>query len=126
MSSSSPSTTIVHIRATYTNSSSNSNASAKPFTISTPLSFPLSPDSTLDSDSTARKTAYLESLREASSLLQERVNSELTARMEEEAHEVAASSSAVAVDGKGRKATSDVDEAAEEENYGEEVVEDEE
>lgn len=51
--------------------------------------------------------------------LQERVNSELTQRMEEEAREIAATSTT-------SKGAGVLDEVAEEENYGEEVVEDEE
>ncbi|KAI2468833.1 hypothetical protein F4781DRAFT_247455 [Annulohypoxylon bovei var. microspora] len=123
MSSSSP--TVIpntQVTATYTNSKSASDSSSSsssspspsstaPFTLATPLTLP-------DSDSSADKTSYLKTLRGAVSALQERVNSELTARMEEEAREIAAASKGASVGG--------IDEAAEEENYGEEVVEDEE
>ncbi|KAI0381659.1 hypothetical protein F5Y04DRAFT_65422 [Hypomontagnella monticulosa] len=111
------------LKATYTNSNSQSAdsstlSSTTPFTVSTPLSLP-------SSDSPAHKTAYLTSLRDAVTALQERVNSELTARMEAEARETAATSPTT--NGKsGKGATAGVDEAAEEENYGEEVVEEDE
>ncbi|KAI1134281.1 hypothetical protein F5Y05DRAFT_237124 [Hypoxylon sp. FL0543] len=114
-----------NVSATYTNSkftsSSSSQTSTAPFTISTPLALP-------GSDSTTHKTAYLSSLRNAVSALQERVNSELTARMEEEARELAATSTAPTTSRKAGQvaAAGSVDEAAEEENYGEEVIEDEE
>ncbi|KAI1206523.1 uncharacterized protein F4807DRAFT_223406 [Annulohypoxylon truncatum] len=120
MSSSSKMNKTTQITATYTNSnstsdpSSSSPSSTTPFTLSTPLTLP-------DSDSSTHKTSYLNTLREAVSTLQERINSELTTRMEEEAREVAAASAAV----KGASVSA-VDEVAEEENYGEEVVEDEE
>ncbi|KAI2625393.1 hypothetical protein GGS26DRAFT_593083 [Hypomontagnella submonticulosa] len=117
-----PSTTdaTASLKATYTNSHSqptdSSPSSTTPFTLSTPLSLP-------SSDSAAHKTTYLASLREAVTTLQERVNSELTVRMEAEARETAAASAST--NGKGGKGTGagGVDEAAEEENYGEEVVE---
>ncbi|KAI1406795.1 hypothetical protein F5Y13DRAFT_9453 [Hypoxylon sp. FL1857] len=115
----------VHVRATYENSkfagNSPSQSPAAPFTILTPLALP-------DSESATYKTAYLSSLREAVSTLQERVNSELTARMEEEAREVAAMSTSSTTNREAGKGVvvGGVDEAAEEENYGEEVVEDEE
>ncbi|KAI0846497.1 hypothetical protein F5Y00DRAFT_142653 [Daldinia vernicosa] len=108
-----------YLKATYTNSNSSnpSISSAEAFALSIPLSLP-------ESTSTTHKTSYLRTLREAVSSLQDDVNSELTARMEKEAHEAA-----VVGDGKkgGKSITAaGVDEAAEEENYGEEVVEDDE
>ncbi|KAI1382891.1 uncharacterized protein F4822DRAFT_100305 [Hypoxylon trugodes] len=115
-----------HIKATYTNSRStrgttsleSSLSSTTGFALSLPLSLP-STDST-----TAQKTTYLSELREAVSSLQERMNSELTTRMEVEAKEAAATISTTS-NAKGNKTVgaSAVDEAAEEENYGEEVVE---
>ncbi|KAI2777586.1 hypothetical protein F4815DRAFT_285856 [Daldinia loculata] len=108
-----------YLKATYTNSNSSdpSISSAEAFALSTPLSLP-------ESNVTTHKISYLRTLREAVSSLQDDVNSELTARMEKEAHEAA-----VVGDGKrgGKSITAaGVDEAVEEENYGEEVVEDDE
>ncbi|KAI0131537.1 hypothetical protein F4814DRAFT_172514 [Daldinia grandis] len=110
-------TRTTYLKATYTNSNSSNSSisSAEAFALSTPLSLP-------ESSVTMHKTSYLRTLREAVSSLQDDVNSELTARMEKEAHEVATTG-----DGKrGGKsiAAAGVDEAAEEENYGEEIVED--
>ncbi|KAI0834036.1 hypothetical protein F5Y06DRAFT_180634 [Hypoxylon sp. FL0890] len=114
--------TMTNVRATYTNSKFTSNASClsstAPFTISMPLALP-------DSDSAMHKMAYLSCLRDVVSTLQERVNSELTARMEEEVRELAATSTTNGRVEKGVVAGS-LDEATEEENYGEEVIEDEE
>ncbi|OTA51964.1 hypothetical protein K449DRAFT_258390 [Hypoxylon sp. EC38] len=117
----------INVRAIYTNSKHADNPSPSPpssttsFNISTPLSLP-------NSDSTTYKTAYLSDLREVVSALQERVNGELTARMEEEAREVASMSTTSTTNGKVGKSVvaAGVDEAAEEENYGEEVVGDDE
>lgn len=75
---------------------------SEPFTISQSLPAPLS-------TTVADKTAYLSSLRAALATTQEQVNKELTDRMEED---------------KAREGGSGkVDDAKEEENYGEEVVE---
>ena len=64
-------------------------------------------------DKVGDKTAYLSSLRKATSALQEQINKDLTSRMEEDkAREAGAS-----------KSNGTVDEAKEEDNYGEEVVE---
>ncbi|KAI1104834.1 hypothetical protein F4804DRAFT_173657 [Jackrogersella minutella] len=111
-----------HVTATYINSKSandSSLTSTTSFALSMPITLP-------HSDSVAHKTAYLNTLCETVSLLQERVNSELTARMDEEAREVAAMST-TSTGTKGNKSVgiSGIDETAEEENYGEEVVEDE-
>ncbi|KAI0020374.1 hypothetical protein F4780DRAFT_779498 [Xylariomycetidae sp. FL0641] len=77
--------------------------------------------------SVEEKTAYLGALRRAVAALQERVNAELTARMEEDNRRAAAAAGAGAKgdDGKDKNQVG-VDEAAEEENYGEEVQEEEE
>lgn len=64
------------------------------------------------STSAADKTAYLSSLRQALASTQEQINKELTERMEQDR----------AREGNNGKG---VDDAKEEENYGEEVVEDE-
>ncbi|KAF3070498.1 hypothetical protein GL218_00902 [Daldinia childiae] len=109
----------VHLKATYSNSNSSDSSisSAEAFTLSTPLSLP-------ESGITDHKTSYLRTLREAVSSLQDNVNSELTMRMEKETREAAVTGDSK----KGGKsiAAAGVDEAIEEENYGEEVVEDDE
>ena len=87
------------LTATYT---SDSN---EPFSFS--QSFP-----TPDASNVDDKSKYLGSLRAAVVETQEKINKELTARMEEDK----------ARDATGPK-VADVDEAKEEENYGEEVVE---
>ncbi|RFU25727.1 hypothetical protein B7463_g10602, partial [Scytalidium lignicola] len=72
------------------------------------------------SDSTKDKTAYLSALRTATIELQEQINKELTSRMEEDkAREAAGQKAATGAAGKGAV----IDEAREEDNYGEEVVE---
>jgi hypothetical protein len=63
--------------------------------------------------------AYLGALRKATTELQERINTELTQRMEEDKVRDATGAAE-----KGMK-NGVVDEGNEEENYGEEVVEDE-
>ncbi|KAN0112578.1 Gon7 family protein [Hyaloscypha variabilis] len=69
------------------------------------------------STKTTDRTSYLASLRKATAELQEIINKELTSRMEEDkAREAAAS---------GATKAKVVDEAKEEDNYGEEVVEEE-
>ncbi|RYP76437.1 hypothetical protein DL770_007229 [Monosporascus sp. CRB-9-2] len=122
------------LRATY------ASAHNAPLSLATPLDLP-APSST--SPSPAGKAAYLRDLRAAAAALQERINGELTARMEEDkAREAPAAgggggvAAAAAGTDKGKggkagrggggaeKAAKDVDEDAEEENYGEEVVED--
>ncbi|KAI9820730.1 MAG: hypothetical protein M1827_005100 [Pycnora praestabilis] len=65
-----------------------------------------------DPKNTEEKTAYLSTLRTSVIKLQDEVNSFLTQKMEEDKSAAAAS--------KGK-----VDEQREEENYGEEIVEDE-
>ena len=106
------------LKATYT---SPTNAL---LTLTTPLTLP-------PSLSVAEKTAYLSSLRGAVTELQGRVNAELTARMEEDNNK-AGGQDGKTQEGKGGKAgkkskaaaaAKAIDEDAEEENYGEEVVE---
>ncbi|KAI1471852.1 uncharacterized protein F4812DRAFT_196329 [Daldinia caldariorum] len=115
-----------YLKATYTNTNSSDPSippsieaisSTTTFALSTPLSLP-------ESDVTADKTIYLRTLRGAVSSLQDHINSELTVRMEKEAIEAAATGNGKGV-GKGIAAAG-VDEAAEEENYGEEVVQEDE
>lgn len=65
------------------------------------------------SATTTDRTAYLAALRKAVAGLQESINTELTARMEEDK----------AREGATNGAKKGVDEAKEEDNYGEEVVE---
>jgi hypothetical protein len=63
------------------------------------------------------RTSYLAALRKATAEMQEKINKELTSRMEEDkAREAAAT---------GNTKSKVVDEAKEEDNYGEEVVEEE-
>jgi hypothetical protein len=63
------------------------------------------------------RTSYLAALRKATAEMQETINKELTSRMEEDkAREAAAA---------GNTKSKVVDEAKEEDNYGEEVVEEE-
>ncbi|KAH7407299.1 hypothetical protein BKA64DRAFT_705709 [Cadophora sp. MPI-SDFR-AT-0126] len=105
----SPATSPPPLTATYT---SPTNA---PFTHSTPLP---SLSSTNSTSATAQKTQYLAALRQATSQMQEVINKELTARMEEDNKRAAEG-----VNGKDK--VKGVDESKEEENYGEEVVDEE-
>jgi len=70
-----------------------------------------------DSTTVANKTAYLRELHQAVLSVQDRVNRELTARMEEDNAKTAQEG-----ENKGKKG---VDDAKEEENYGEEMQEEE-
>ncbi|KAH7149776.1 hypothetical protein B0J13DRAFT_620131 [Dactylonectria estremocensis] len=89
------------LTASYTSSFS------EPFAITRSLPALESPASVAD------KTSYLASLRSAVTEAQAQINKELTSRMEEDNARAAASKNGV------------VDDAKEEENYGEEVQEDE-
>ena len=71
----------------------------------------------LGANSVEERVAYLAALRKDTAALQERINTELTQRMEEDKAQAEANA---APGGNKRK----VDDVAEEENYGEEVVED--
>ncbi|KAI1260838.1 Gon7 family protein [Xylariaceae sp. FL1019] len=95
----------VELKATYT-----SPTSARTFT-SPRLSLP-------QSTSVQQKQTYLSALRCQTAALQERINEELTRQMGVDNQREAGNG----VNGKKRK----VDEAAEEENYGEEVVDEDE
>jgi len=75
----------------------------------------------ISSASVADRTSYLSALGGAVIAMQERVNKELTARMEQDN---AATAAAEATHGSQRKSTPAVNDAKEEENYGEEVQED--
>ena len=66
-------------------------------------------------DAIEDKTKYLRDLRKATLAIQEQVNKELTQRMEEDKAKEA-----------GKATQTEVDEDKEEENYGEEVIEEEE
>lgn len=70
----------------------------------------------LGSNNVEERVAYLAALRKETAALQERINTELTQRMEEDKAQAA---NEVAPGGNKRK----VDDVSEEENYGEEVVE---
>lgn len=91
------------LSATYT---STTNA---PFSVSLPLTAPR------DTSTVEAKTKYLSELRQSVLSLQERVNREVTDRMEEDKAREAS-----ATGGGGARA---VDDEKEEENYGEEVQE---
>ncbi|KAF7894791.1 hypothetical protein EAF00_006605 [Botryotinia globosa] len=71
------------------------------------------------SDNVNERTAYLGALRKATGEMQERINMELTARMEEDKVREAENADGSKVHG------GVIDEAKEEDNYGEEVVEEE-
>ncbi|RDL40269.1 Uncharacterized protein BP5553_00248 [Venustampulla echinocandica] len=73
----------------------------------------------LASDKVSEKTAYLSALRKATAVLQEQVNKELTARMEEDKARVGGPTNGVS------NTVLNIDEAEEEDNYGEEVAEEE-
>jgi hypothetical protein len=70
------------------------------------------------STQTADRTAYLGALRKATAVMQEQINKEITLRMEEDKAREAEGLNGLAK-AKG------VDEAKEEDNYGEEVAEEE-
>lgn len=65
--------------------------------------------------SASDRTSYLASLRKATKTLQDTINAELTLRMEEDNARAAA--------GSASKSKNAIDEAKEEDNYGEEIVE---
>ncbi|KAI5920911.1 hypothetical protein F4810DRAFT_396446 [Camillea tinctor] len=125
-------TSVAYLKAIYT---SPTNA---PLNLTTELAFPFSfsPSSVSVTD----KTSYLNALRSASSSLQERLNAELTARMDEDnARNSASSNGDNSAESRGSNSNKkrkranqnqkggvpNVDEDAEEENYGEEVQEEE-
>jgi hypothetical protein len=123
-SSSSPRvSTTAYLKATYT----SPNTAREPLTLSlTPLDVPVPASLTVDN-----KTTYLRSLRTATIALQERINSELTTRMEEDNKNARQQSGNTlgGVDGATKKTKTQtrasLDEVAEEENYGEEMQEEE-
>ncbi|ROW17028.1 hypothetical protein VPNG_01255 [Cytospora leucostoma] len=84
-----------------------------PFTVAHELQ---APPSGTTNPTVPDKTKYLNDLRKATASLQEQINKELTQRMEEDKATEAS---------KNGKAPKGVDEAKEEENYGEEVPEEE-
>lgn len=106
--SSNPSTPFHLLKASYDSPTND------PFTHTQSIPAPKTAD-------TAERVAYLSALRKATANLQEHINKELTARMEDDKAREAADAVA-----KGKlNGTGLVDEGKEEENYGEEVVEDE-
>ena len=100
-----PASTVI-LTATY---ASPTNA---PFTVSLPLATPQGGKSIKD------QTDYLANLRKSVLSAQEQINKELTARMDEDK-----SRDAEAAPSPNKKRKPAVDEAEEEQNYGEEVVE---
>lgn len=107
--------TTVHLKATYT-----SPTVLEPQTLaSTPLSLPVS------NRTVQEKTTYLSALRTATIAMQERINTELTARMEEDNKNTQGGDASTTTATKNSAKTQVIDEAAEEENYGEEVQEEE-
>ncbi|KAI0099124.1 hypothetical protein GGR51DRAFT_565116 [Nemania sp. FL0031] len=122
-----PNTKTVHLKATYT-----SPRTSEPQVLSsTPLALAIPPASASASETLQAKTSYLRALRAATVALQDRINAELTARMEEDARDAAAGGSGAGIAGKTTQggtaaasaAAASVDEVAEEENYGEEMAE---
>ncbi|KAI1123060.1 hypothetical protein F5Y10DRAFT_61046 [Nemania abortiva] len=118
-------TTTVHLTATYT-----SPRTHIPQTLSsTPLALPTTLASTSTSEALESKTSYLRDLRAATVALQDRINAELTARMEEDAREAQSAEGPQSGSGmagkvlQGSTAAAGVDEVAEEEHYGEEAGE---
>ncbi|KAL2265356.1 hypothetical protein VTJ83DRAFT_6456 [Remersonia thermophila] len=99
-------------------SATYASATNDPFAFSTPIS--ISPAAT-GATALERKTAFLSTLRKSVSALQADINRELTARMEEDK----AREAAQAGGGKGAGKGAVVDDEKEEENYGEEVVDEE-
>ncbi|KAI1424979.1 hypothetical protein F5Y12DRAFT_714641 [Xylaria sp. FL1777] len=123
--STSTATTTVHLKAIYT-SPSNPN----PQTLSsTPLSLALSlchscSQPTTTQSSVETKTAFLRTLRAATTALQDTINADLTARMEQDAtnsQHTGSGSTRTTQEG----ASAAINEVAEEENYGEEAPEEE-
>jgi len=91
------------LAATYTSTSGN-----EPFSATRALSAPLAAG---EDGAVESRTKYLRDLRAAAAEVQDQVNKELTARMEEDNRRAGAGTGA--------------DDTKEEENYGEEVQEDE-
>ncbi|KAI1858791.1 uncharacterized protein JN550_012445 [Neoarthrinium moseri] len=127
--SSSPPTSNAHpeLRASYSNASTTPATSSEPFVLAAPL--PSVPSS---SSSSSPPTAYLAALRSAVVATQLQINEALTARMEEDKAREAAAATEGGAAAAGNSASNKkrqkgpapaVDEDAEEENYGEEVVE---
>ncbi|KAK5635889.1 hypothetical protein RRF57_011601 [Xylaria bambusicola] len=117
MSTSAPTaSTTVHLVATYT-----SPRVPGPQTLSsTPLSLPLQRDPSTTPLSVSDRTAFLSSLRSATIALQDRINTDLTARMEEDAAITTQDSGSAAKTAAAQRGGAESDEIAEEENYGEE------
>ncbi|KAI0535921.1 hypothetical protein GGR58DRAFT_420583 [Xylaria digitata] len=117
---SSPTPSTVHLKATYT-----SPSTLNPQILSsTALPLPTTPQS-IES-----KTTYLSALRAATTALQDLINKDLTARMEQDARDAAniANGNKPGLRAKGAPTQGGpvINEADEEENYGEEVPEDDE
>ncbi|KAI1299915.1 hypothetical protein F5Y03DRAFT_243753 [Xylaria venustula] len=138
MSDPSTTTTTVHLKATYTFPDEPNPITLSAIPLSLPLSLsqsqePAQEQSTKDKKSIVEdKTTYLRALRTATTTLQDAINADLTSRMERDVANAASNSGSDSGSGSGSAKTAKagkggaVDEAAEEENYGEEVVEDDE
>lgn len=105
----SPTTTTTTTNQTMPLTAEYTSTANAPFTITHTLQAP--PSGTAN-PTVPDKTKYLSDLRRAAATMQEQINKELTQRMDEDKAKVAAES--------GKPA---IDEAKEEENYGEEVQE---
>jgi hypothetical protein len=105
MAADTPATQNQLLLATYC---SPSNA---PFTHTTKIPTP-------PSEKPTDRTAYLGALRKATAVMQEQINKELTARMEEDK-----AKEAEGLNGVSKAKAKGIDESKEEDNYGEEVPE---
>ncbi|KAK4216181.1 hypothetical protein QBC37DRAFT_417519 [Rhypophila decipiens] len=110
------------LTATYT------SLSNQPFQISQHLEMPPpSSDLAPEEQRKQQRIQTLSQLRKAASTIQAAVNKGLTARMEEDKAQELASNQDIGLDsqkGKKKKGKVVIDDEAEEQNYGEEVVED--
>ncbi|ETS80901.1 hypothetical protein PFICI_08430 [Pestalotiopsis fici W106-1] len=110
------------LQAQYTNASTT--LPAEPFTLTQTL--PAIPSS---SSSSEPPSAYLRALRDAVTQTQSQINEALTSRMEDDKRREAEAALAAgqgtgagAKNNKRKKGKTEIDEEAEEQNYGEEVV----
>ncbi|KAI1276464.1 hypothetical protein F5Y07DRAFT_136690 [Xylaria sp. FL0933] len=114
--------TTVHLKATYTSPSIPNPQTISSTSLTLPSSLSNS-QSTTTQAAVKDKTAFLRALRAATTDLQDRINADLTARMEQDAANAnACSGSTKTVQGEAGAGAAIVNEVAEEENYGEEVV----
>ncbi|KAF7535833.1 hypothetical protein G7054_g5083 [Neopestalotiopsis clavispora] len=113
-------------QAQYTNASTT--LPAKPFTLTQTL--PAIPPPSPSSSTTQPPSAYLRALRDAVTQTQGQINEALTSRMEDDKRREAEAALAAGEgagagtkNNKRKKGKTEIDEEAEEQNYGEEVVE---